>query len=55
VNVQLTHVNNDDACRARIEKEFAIDLRKLFLNTSSDVVVILNGNIEGKILVTPQE
>ena len=55
VNVQLTHVNNDDACRARIEKELAIDLRKLFLNTPSDVVVILNGNAEGKILVAPQE
>ena len=55
VNVRLTHVNNDDACRARIEKELAIDLRKLFLNTPSDVVVILNGNLEGKILVAPQE
>ena len=55
VNVRLTHVNNDDACRARIEKELAIDLRKLFLNTPSDVVVILNGNAEGKILVAPQE
>lgn len=55
VNVRLTHVNNDDACRARIEKELAIDLRKLFLNTASDVVVILNGNVEGKILVAPQE
>lgn len=55
VNVSLTHVNNDDACRARIEKEIAIDLRKLFLNTPSNVVVILNGNVEGKILVAPQE
>ena len=55
VNVRLTHVNNDDACRDRIEKELAIDLRKLFLNTASDVVVILNGNVEGKILVAPQE
>jgi hypothetical protein len=48
-------VNNDDACRERIEKEIAIDLRKLFLNTPSNVVVILNGNIEGKIVVAPQE
>jgi hypothetical protein len=55
VNVRLTHVNNDDACRARIEKEIAIDLRKLFLNTPSNVVVILNGNVEGKILMAPQE
>lgn len=55
VNVRLTHVNNDDACRARIEKEVAIDLRKLFLNTPSNVMVILNGNTEGKILVAPQE
>jgi hypothetical protein len=55
VNVGLTHVNNDDACRARIEKEIAIDLRKLFLNTPSNVVVILNGNVEGKVLVAPQE
>jgi len=55
VNVRLTHVNNDDACRARIEKELAIDLRKLFLNIPNDVVVILNGNVEGKILVSPQE
>ena len=55
VNVTLTHVNNDDACRERIEKEIAIDLRKLFLNTPSNVVVILNGNIEGKIVVAPQE
>lgn len=55
VNVRLTHVNNDDACRARIEKEIAIDLRKLFLNTPSNVVLILNGNAEGKILVAPQE
>lgn len=55
VNVTLTHVNNDDACRERIEKELAIDLRKLFLNTPSNVVVILNGNVEGKIVVAPQE
>ena len=55
VNVSLTHVNNDDACRERIEKEIAIDLRKLFLNTPNNVVVILNGNVEGKILVAPQE
>ena len=55
VNVRLTHVNNDDACRARIEKELAIDLRKLFLNIPNDVFVILNGNVEGKILVAPQE
>ena len=55
VNVRLTHVNNDDACRARIEKEVAIDLRKLFLNTPSNVMVILNGNVDGKILVAPQE
>ncbi len=55
VNVTLTHVNNDDACRERIEKELAIDLRKLFLNTPSNVVVILNGNLEGKIVVAPQE
>jgi hypothetical protein len=55
VNVRLTHVNNDDACRARLEKELAIDLRKLFLSTPNDVVVILNGNAEGKILVAPQE
>jgi hypothetical protein len=55
VNVTLTHVNNDDACRERIEKEIAIDLRKLFLNTPSNVVVILNGNVAGKIVVAPQE
>ncbi len=55
VNLSLTHVNNDDACRARIEKEIAIDLRKLFLNTPNNVVVILNGNVEGKILVSPNE
>lgn len=55
VNVSLKHVNNDDACRARIEKEIAIDLRKLFLNTPNNVVVILNGNVEGKVLVAPQE
>ena len=55
VNVRLTHVNNDDACRARIEKEVAIDLHKLFLNTPSNVMVILNGNAEAKIFVTPQE
>lgn len=55
VNVTLTHVNNDDACRERIEKEIAVDLRKLFLNTPSNVVVILNGNVAGKIVVTPQE
>ena len=55
VNVTLTHVNNDDVCRERIEKELAIDLRKLFLNTPSNVVVILNGNVEGKIVVAPQE
>ena len=55
VNVRLTHVNNDDACRARIEKEIAIDLRKLFVNTQNQVVVILNGNVEGKVLVSPQE
>ena len=55
VNVRLTHINNDDNCRARIEKELAIDLRKLFLNIPNDVVVILNGNVEGKILVAPQE
>ena len=54
-NLRLTHVNNDDACRARIEKELAIDLRKLFVNTTNQVVVILNGNLEGKILVSPQE
>lgn len=55
VNVRLTHVNNDDACRARIEKEVAIDLRKLFLNTPSNVMVILNGNVDGKILLAPHE
>ena len=55
VNVRLTHVNNDDACRARIEKEVAIDLRKLFLNTPNNVVVVLNGNVEGKILVAPKD
>lgn len=55
VNVNLTHVNNDDSCRERIEKELAIDLRKLFLNTPNNVLVILNGNVEGKILVSPQE
>ena len=55
VNVRLTHVNNDDACRARLEKELAIDLRKLFLSTPNDVVVILNGNAVGKILVAHQE
>jgi len=55
VNVRLTHVNNDDACRARIEKEVAIDLHKLFLNTPGNVMVILNGNAEGKVLVAPQE
>lgn len=55
VNLNLTHVNNDDACRARIEKEFAIDLRKLFLNTPNNVFLILNGNVEGKLLASPQE
>lgn len=55
VNLKLTHVNNDDSCRERIEKELAIDLRKLFLNTPNNVLVILNGNVEGKILVSPQE
>lgn len=55
VNVTLTHVNNDDACRERIEREVAIDLRKLFLNTPSNVVVILNGNVESKVVVAPQE
>jgi hypothetical protein len=55
VNLSMTHVNNDDACRARIEKELAIDLRKLFMNTPSNLFVILNGNVEGKILVAPQE
>ena len=55
VNLSLTHINNDDACRARIEKEFAIDLRKLFLNTPNNIFLILNGNVEGKTLVSPQE
>ena len=55
VNLRLTHINNDDACRARIEKEVAVDIRKLFLNTPNNVMVILNGNVEGKILVSPQE
>jgi hypothetical protein len=55
VNIRLTHVNNDDACRERIEKKIAIDLRDLFLNTPNQVSVILNGNLEGKILVSPQE
>ena len=55
VNVTLTHVNNDDACRERIEKEIAIDLRKLFLNTPNDVFIILNGDAGGRLLVSPQE
>jgi len=55
VNLSMTHVNNEDACRTRIEREFAIDLRKLFMNTPSNLFVILNGNVEGKILVAPQE
>lgn len=55
VNVILTHVNNDDACRERIEKEVAIDLRKLFLNTPNDVYLILNGDAGGRLLVSPQE
>jgi hypothetical protein len=55
VNVTLTHVNNDDACRERIEKEVAIDLRKLFLNTPNDVFIILNGDAGGRLLVSPQE
>jgi len=55
VNVTLTHVNNDDACRERIEKEVAIDLRKLFLNTPNDVFLILNGDAGGRLLVSPQE
>jgi hypothetical protein len=55
VNLNLTHVNNDDVCRARIEKEFAIDLHKLFLNTPNNVFLILNGNVEGKLLASPQE
>lgn len=55
VNLSMTHVNNDDACRARIEKELAIDLRKLFVNTPSNLFVIVNGNVERKILVAPQE
>lgn len=54
-NVRLTHVNNDDGCRARIEKEIAIDLRKLFVNTSNSLYVVLNGNSEGKLLITPNE
>jgi hypothetical protein len=55
VNIRLTHVNNDDACRERLAKEVAIDLRKLFVNTPNQVSIILNGNSEGKILVSPQE
>jgi hypothetical protein len=55
VNIKLTHVNNDDACRERLAKEVAIDLRKLFVNTPNQVSIILNGNVEGKILVSPQE
>ena len=55
VNVTLTHVNNDDACRERIEKEVAIDLRKLFLNTPNDVFLILNGDAGDRLLVSPQE
>lgn len=55
VNIRMTHVNNDDACRARIEKELAIDLRKLFQSVPNDVYVNLNGNSDGKILVSPQE
>ena len=55
VNIKLTHVNNDDACRERLAKEVAIDLRKLFVNTPNQVSIILNGNSEGKILVSPQE
>lgn len=54
-NVRLTHVNNDDGCRARIEKELAIDLRKLFINSSNSVMVVINGNSEGRILVSPSE
>jgi hypothetical protein len=55
VNIKLTHVNNDDACRERLAKEVAIDLRKLFVNTPNQVSIILNGNVDGKILVSPQE
>lgn len=55
VNIRLTHVNNDDSCRERIEKKIAIDLRDLFLNTQNQVSLILNGNVEEKILVSPQE
>jgi hypothetical protein len=55
VNLRLTHVNNDDSCRERIEKELAIDLRKLFLNTPNNVLIVLNGNVEGKILAAPQD
>lgn len=54
-SIRLTHVNNDDACRARIEKEIAIDLRRLFVNTSNSAFIILNGNAEGKVLVSPSE
>ena len=55
VNVSLTHVNNDDTCRERVEKEIAIDLRKLFFNTPNSVLVVLNGNVGDKIPVSPQE
>jgi hypothetical protein len=55
VNLRLSHVNNDDSCRERIEKELAIDLRKLFLNTPNNVLIVLNGNVEGKILAAPQD
>jgi hypothetical protein len=55
VNIKLTHVNNDDACRERLAKEVAIDLHKLFVNTPNQVSIILNGNVDGKILVSPQE
>jgi len=54
-SIRLTHVNNDDNCRARIEKELAIDLRKLFINSSNSALIEINGNSEQKILVTPNE
>jgi hypothetical protein len=43
-NLLLTHVNNDDNCRARIERELAIDTHKLFEKQDGQVVLIINGN-----------
>jgi|GEM_PF-1402982 len=54
-NLLLTHVNNDDNCRARIERELAIDTRKLFEKQDGQVKVIINGNRERIITVNNPE